>query len=154
MSTTSVCKDTRIKKSSLWQELISFMTLNSPLNIRHSNRFVFTEPINLISDLIRLLVTLFALRPNLKDLSRGLNLSLGSNMVGSTSNCIQYFKIQAGAQLKLVFWGFETGLTFIKFGLITVYIFKLVLPFKTRRSTLFNLYRAQSPPPSFLISQT
>ena len=116
MSTTSVCKDTRIKKSSLWQELISFMTLNSPLNIRHSNRFVFTEPINLISDLIRLLVTLFALRPNLKDLSRGLNLSLGSSMVGSTSNCIQYFKIQAGAQLKPVFGGFETQITLIKFG--------------------------------------
>ena len=39
------------------------------------------------------------LRPNLKNLSRGLNLSRGSNMVGSTKNCIQFFKIQAGAQL-------------------------------------------------------
>ena len=33
------------------------------------------------------------------NLSRGLNLSRGSNMVGS----IQFFKIQAGAELKTVF---------------------------------------------------
>ena len=33
------------------------------------------------------------LRPNLKNLSRGLNLSRGSNMVGFTYNCIKFFKI-------------------------------------------------------------
>ena len=57
------------------------------------------------------------LRQNLKKLSRGLNLRLGSNMVGSPSNFIQCFKIQAGAQLKPVFGGFEMRLKFINFGL-------------------------------------
>ena len=38
-------------------------------------------------------VNLMILRPNLKNLSRGLNWSRGSNMVGSTENCIQFFKI-------------------------------------------------------------
>ena len=33
------------------------------------------------------------LRPNLKSLSRGLNLRHGSNMVGFIENCIQCFKI-------------------------------------------------------------
>ncbi len=32
-------------------------------------------------------------RPNLKNLSGGLNLSSGSNMVGFTKNCIKCFKI-------------------------------------------------------------
>ena len=32
-------------------------------------------------------------RPKLKNLSRGLNLSHGSNMVGSTLNCIWFYKI-------------------------------------------------------------
>ena len=40
----------------------------------------------------------------------------GSNMVGATSNIIQYFKIFAGTQLKPVFGGFKTRLKFIKFG--------------------------------------
>ena len=53
---------------------------------------------------IRIIVVLYAeivsnlfikynLRPNLKNLSRGLNLSHGSNMVGSTKNRIRCFKI-------------------------------------------------------------
>ena len=50
-------------------------------------------------------------------LSRGLNLSRGSNMVCSNSNCIQCFKIWVGVQLKPVFGGFKTRLKFIKFGL-------------------------------------
>ena len=37
-------------------------------------------------------------------------------MVGSTKNCIQYFKILAGALLKPIFGGFKTRLKFIKFG--------------------------------------
>ena len=37
------------------------------------------------------------------NLSRVLNLSRGSNMVGFSLNCIQFLKIQAGAQLKPVF---------------------------------------------------
>ena len=55
-------------------------------------------------------------RPNLKNLSHGLNLSRGSNMVGSTLNCIKFFKILAGAQLKLVIGRFKLRLKFIKFG--------------------------------------
>ena len=41
-------------------------------------------------------------------------------MVGFTLNCIQFLKIQAGAQLKPVFGGFETRLKFFKFGLRSV----------------------------------
>ena len=44
-------------------------------------------------------------------------------MVGSTINCIQLFKIQAGTQLKPVFGGFETRLKFIKFGHLFCYIY-------------------------------
>ena len=49
-------------------------------------------------------------------MSNGLNLSRGSNMVGFTLNCIQFLKIQAGAQLKPVFGRFNPRLEFIKFG--------------------------------------
>ena len=42
-------------------------------------------------------------RPNLKNLSRGFNLRRGSKMVGFTLNCFQYFKIQASAQLKMLY---------------------------------------------------
>ena len=45
-------------------------------------------------------ITFVNQRPNLKSLSSGLN------MVGSTKNCITFFKIKAGAQLKPVFGGF------------------------------------------------
>jgi len=38
--------------------------------------------------------------PNLMNLSGGLNLSRGLNMVGSTYNCIKCFKILAGAKFK------------------------------------------------------
>ena len=38
-------------------------------------------------------------------------------MVGSTQNCVQCFKILAGAQLKPVFGGFDTRLNLVKFGL-------------------------------------
>ena len=41
-------------------------------------------------------------------------LSRGSNIVGK--NCIKFFKIEAGAQLKPVFGGFETRLKLFKFG--------------------------------------
>ena len=39
------------------------------------------------------LMLLIYLRSDLKNLSRGLILRLGSNMGGSTLNCIQWFKI-------------------------------------------------------------
>ena len=55
-------------------------------------------------------------RPDLKNLTRGLNLTRCSNMVGSTWNCIKFFNIWAGNQLKPVLGGFETWLKFIKFG--------------------------------------
>ena len=51
----------------------------------------------------RIWTELLNLRPNPINLSRVLNLSRGSNMVGFSLNCIQFFKIQAGAQLKPVF---------------------------------------------------
>ena len=35
---------------------------------------------------------LCVMRPNLKNLSRGLNLRRGSNMIGYTKNCIHCFK--------------------------------------------------------------
>ena len=50
------------------------------------------------------------MRPNLKNLRLGLNLSRDS-----TLNCIQF--------LSLVFGGFETRLKFIKFGQWKPYIF-------------------------------
>ena len=59
---------------------------------------------------------LFIQRPNLKNLSGGLNLSGRSNMFGSTKNCITFLKIYAGAKLKPVFGGFKPRLKFIKFG--------------------------------------
>ena len=55
-------------------------------------------------------------RPNLKNLIHGLNLSRGSNMVGSTRNCFQFFKIEAGVQLKPVFGRCKPWPKFIKFG--------------------------------------
>ena len=56
------------------------------------------------------------LRPNLKNLSHGVNLSRGSNIVGSTLICIRFFKILAGGELKPVLGGFEAWLKYIKFG--------------------------------------
>ena len=38
-------------------------------------------------------ITIFNQWPNLKNLSGGLNLSRGLNMVGSTKNCIKFLKI-------------------------------------------------------------
>ena len=55
-------------------------------------------------------------KPNLKNLIRCLNLSRGSNIVGSTLICIRFFKILAGGELKPVLGGFEAWLKFIKFG--------------------------------------
>ena len=58
----------------------------------------------------KIVLNLWYRRPNLKNLSRG------SNMVGSTLNCIQFFKIYAGAQLKPVSGRFKPRFKFIKFG--------------------------------------
>ena len=44
-------------------------------------------------------------------MSRGLNLRRGSNMVVSTKNRIQHFKILAGAQLKRVLADWRRGST-------------------------------------------
>ena len=51
-------------------------------------------------------------RPNLKNLSSGLNLSRGLIKVGFTLNCIKCFKIYAGAQFKPGFGGFKPRLKF------------------------------------------
>jgi len=69
---------------------------------------VRTSPLICLMDLVSDLIRFLTLRANLKNLSRGLNLSRGSNMVGSTYSFIQFFKIQDGAQLKPVFGGYET----------------------------------------------
>ena len=63
-----------------------------------SNKLIFTEiqirgsSYNTLSFLSASPYTFF-LWPNLKNLSGGLNLSRGLNMVGSTSNCIKCLKI-------------------------------------------------------------
>ena len=49
------------------------------------------------------------MRPNLINLSGGLNLSGRSNIFGSTKNCIQFFKIYTSAQLKPVFGDLNRG---------------------------------------------
>ena len=67
-------------------------------------------------------------RPNSKNLIRVLNLRRGSNMVGSTRNCIQCFEIRAGAQLEPVFGGSATrGLKFIKFDLRRTKCFEFII---------------------------
>ena len=55
---------------------------------------ILTEPLNSrgVEDKTVLKPTLLQW-PNLKNLSGGLNLSRGLNMVGSTTNCIKCFKI-------------------------------------------------------------
>ena len=45
------------------------------------------------------------LRPNLMNLSGGLNLSGRSNMLGSTKNCIQFFNFNFWREMKTGFWG-------------------------------------------------
>jgi len=62
------------------------------------------------------------LRLNLKNLSRVLNLRRGSNMVGSTWNCIMCFEIWAGAQVEPVFDVSATRYKFFKFGLWSQFI--------------------------------
>ena len=64
--------------------------------------------------------------PNLKNLSGGLNLSRGLNMVGSTLNCIKCFKIWAGAEFKPGFGGFKPRLKFFKFHLWNIKNYNLV----------------------------
>ncbi len=61
--------------------------------------------------------TALFLVPNLSPVGWLTQVFLVPNIFGSTSNCIQCFKIYAGAQFKPVFGGFETQLKFIKFGL-------------------------------------
>ena len=54
-------------------------------------------------EIYELYINIQVLRPNLRNLSRSSNMRRGSNMVGSTWNCIQCFEILAGAQLEPVF---------------------------------------------------
>ena len=53
------------------------------------------------------------LRPNLMNLSGGLNLSGRSNMLGSTKNCIQFFNFNFWREMIPVFGGFKPRLKFI-----------------------------------------
>ena len=50
-------------------------------------------------------IALTILRPNLMNLSGGLNLSGRSNMFGSTKNCIQFFNFNFWREIKTSFWG-------------------------------------------------
>ena len=43
-------------------------------------------------------------RPNLMNLSRGLNLRPGSNMVGSSYNCIEIFQDLSWCSIENGFW--------------------------------------------------
>ena len=77
---------------------------------------------------------------NLKNLSGGLNLSRGLNIVGYTFNCIKCFKILAGASFKPGFGGFKPRLKFFKFHLGSLkikinrftWLKKKPLPLKTK----------------------
>ena len=81
---------------------------------------------------------LFHLMPNLKNLSRGLNLSHRSNMVGFTSS-IQ--DLSCGGQLKPVFGGFETRHKFIKFGILQNCVYeKMQLKSKTIKKSYFLFF--------------
>ena len=56
-------------------------------------------------------------RPNLMNLSGGLNLSGRSNMFGSTKNCFKFFQFQFLVRNENRFLGgFKPRLKFIKFG--------------------------------------
>ena len=55
-------------------------------------------------------------RPNLMNLSGGLNLSGRSNMLGSIKNCIKFYNFNFWREMKTGLGGFKPRLKFIKFG--------------------------------------
>ena len=92
------------------------------------------------------------LRPNFKNLRCVTNFRRGSDMVGSTRNCIQCFEIWAGAQLEPVFGGLVSRFKFFKFGLSIIYLIKILnRVYHNIKPHSFNLL---SVPPSSLLPRS
>ena len=88
------------------------------------------------------------LRRNFENLRCVTNFRRGSDMVGSTRNCIQCFEIWAGAQLEPVFGGLVSRFKFFKFGLSIIYLIKILnRVYHNIKPHSFNLL---SVPPSLL----